>query len=395
MSTRNNFTLRGGSFTGFRWIQSTETYGYWDQTSDVTAISSFSTNASYTKGSATQTSHGRKYVTPYPYSRYVIKYGSCTEYQQSNKATTGNSRPQTKSVWVSSYQPSYYVTVSNKNLLQSALSNFDSDGANTNAEMLAKDLTDATRLVTEYAERMLSACKYIKKGRWSKAYRAFNARRGSLRNSRQAIADHWLAFQWGVKPSLDAIVNAYNLATDTDEKRTFRVRESASTKESCYLNVENWPNETYRVTIGEQKRRMTVSRHFRDMSAGDFAALWNNPIVPFWDAVPWSFLVDWFIPIGDYLTQFGYYTNALKPPEISGCNSYKIELSLKGNITRVSWPSIIKTEFSGFEMMQFIRTVDSSVHAKYAFSDIIDKSAFGITKSRAINMMALLASKLG
>lgn len=394
MSTHNNYALRNGSFTRFVWAQPTKDQGYWKQDGHVTGISS-SSQASYKNGSAIQTSHGLKYVTPYPYSRFVIEYGSCTSYERENPAMTNTPRPLSKNYWVSAYQPRYDVLRSNEDLLQSALSKFDSDGASTNAEMLAKDLTDASRLVTEYAERMLSACKYIKKGRWAKAYRAFNARRGSLRNSRQAIADHWLAFQWGIKPSMDAIVNAYNLATDSDEKRTFRVRTSASTKETCYRTVENWPKEARTVTVGGRTRRMMVSRHFHDMSARDFAALWNNPIVPFWDAVPWSFLVDWFIPIGDYLTQFGYYTNALTPPIIDGCNSYKLETTLKGRIEDVSRYTIITTEFSGFYDMQFRRTVDSSVHAKYAFSDIIDKSAFGITKSRAINMMALLASKLG
>lgn len=52
----------------------------------------------------------------------------------------------------------------------------------------------------------------------------------------------------------------------------------------------------------------------------------TNPLVPLWEVLPWSFVVDWFLPVGNYLEQL---------TAAHGWNFYDGCLSVKGEVSYV------------------------------------------------------------
>lgn len=346
-------------------------------------------------GVPTVTRFGYKFITPYAYYRrsYVEPSGDAFYYWRSEPGDS----------WKMAYKRhcvNYYRSIASgqypvkplsvEQLERNALANLDSKGDSTNMEMLTKDLVDAMCLTSEYADRLLRAIPHLKKGRFSKAWKAFNSRHGQLQSNRKVISNEWLAFQWGVKPSIEAVINAYELATDSDEKRTFRITSTFG-EQCAYAYWHNFTNRYEQIGVMEQS--MKIIRYFKNISYREFASLWNNPVTPAWDAVPYSFLLDWFIPVGDYLKQFSYYNQM---QDISGVNCYRSKLRYKfSNVRDFS-------DYSGWEMQSsegfdnvFSRSLSSRIHAAYTISSIVDQSSFGLTRGRTLNLIALCNSKLG
>lgn len=273
-------------------------------------------------------------------------------------------------------------------LKQSALTSLDAE-ASSNMEMLTKDLIDSGKLATEYFERTLRAIPYLKRGQFAKAWKHFNMRKGKLRSSRKAISDHWLAYQWGVKPALDAIIEAYNQATDDDLKRSFRVIKRASSS-TDFVNPVNPNAGVIQPANGTCYRSVWLYRYFTDVSYKDFKALWNNPVVPTWDAIPYSFLVDWFLPIGDYLRQFGWVGSFMNSRMIRGHNSYVEQVEIYPAVKRKCWLQ----SRDPCNWKSFRRELDSSIHSTLSMSDVVKQSKLGISAARLLNLAALVNQKL-
>lgn len=271
-------------------------------------------------------------------------------------------------------------------LTQSALTSLDSE-ASSNMEMLTKDLIDSGKLATEYFERTLRAVPYLKRGQFAKAWKHFNMRKGKLQSSRKAISDHWLAYQWGVKPALDAIIEAYNQATDDDLKRSFRIIKRASSTTSF---VDPIKSGVIQPANGTCFRSVWLYRYFTDVSYKDFKALWNNPVVPTWDAIPYSFLVDWFLPVGDYLRQFGWVGSFMNSRMIKGHNSYVEQVEIYPAVKRYVWLQ----SRDPCNWKSFNRKLDSSIHSTLSMSDVVERSEFGISAARLLNLAALVNQKL-
>lgn len=351
----------------------------------------------HTLGVPTATNNGYKFVTPYAYYRYSYKEPSgeeITYYRSSHKTPFEPYYRQTGINYYRHIAGGQYLgkPLSPEQLEQRALANLDSRGDSTNMEMLTKDLVDAMHLTSEYAGRLLRAIPHLKKGRFSKAWKAFNSRNGQLQSNRKVISNEWLAFQWGVKPSIEAVINAYELATDSDEKRTFRITSTAG-EQNAYAYYYNSMTEYKQVGVREQS--MKIIRYFRNISNRDFASLWNNPMTPAWDAIPYSFLLDWFAPIGSYLKQFSYFNDHLY--DISGVNCYRSNLRYSFNVTYLTingdGKHVMKSD-EGFENI-FSRSLSSRIHASYTLGDIVDQSSFGLTRGRTLNLIALCNQKLG
>lgn len=351
----------------------------------------------HTLGLPTVTRNGYKFITPYAYYRrsYKEPSGEAIYYYRSSR-----SRP---------FEPNYWYTGNNyyrhiatgrypdtplspNQLEQKALADLDSRGDSTNMEMLTKDLVDAMHLTSEYSGRLLRAIPHLKKGQFSKAWKAFNSRNGRLQSNRKVISNEWLAFQWGVKPSIEAVINAYNLATDSDEKRSFRITSTAG-EQNAYAFY--YISRTDYVQVGAREQSMKIIRYFRNMSNKDFASLWNNPATPAWDAIPYSFLLDWFTPIGSYLKQFSYFND--HSYDISGVNCYRSNLRYQFNVSYLTTgedSKVVMKSDEGFENI-FSRSLSSRIHASYTLGDLVDQSSFGLTRGRTLNLIALCNQKLG
>jgi hypothetical protein len=141
-------------------------------------------------------------------------------------------------------------------------------------------------------------------------------RRGKHPRPENSIADNWLMMQYGWKPLLEDIhgvmesLKRYNLADET----VYTIRSSATnerhTHEPGFLNVAG--PRTYTGAKGEIAQT-TVRYGLRYRVANRLKVFlqqtgFTNPASLAWEVLPWSFVVDWALPIGPWIDSFTSYS---------------------------------------------------------------------------------------
>lgn len=137
--------------------------------------------------------------------------------------------------------------------------------------------------------------------------RRFNRRYGV--NPASTASSYWLQLQYGWKPLLN---DAKNIAEALAEAvlRNGDSMTSTVTATSRLHSSRTWNNHTIGVSPYSQGRLtadVSITRkgkwRFRPNSA-DLPGLFGltNPFEVVWEIVPFSFVADWFLPIGNYLS---------------------------------------------------------------------------------------------
>jgi len=133
------------------------------------------------------------------------------------------------------------------------------------------------------------------------------------RDNSKAAGNLWLEYSYGWVPFMSEVRSAVNTLMDVVEQPASRTaRVSASKKsESVVANNINWPlldNGTHGRLLCDRnvknRESVRVVWEFGPTSKdlpGRFGLL--NPLEVAWELVPFSFVADWFLPIGSYLSQ--------------------------------------------------------------------------------------------
>jgi hypothetical protein len=171
---------------------------------------------------------------------------------------------------------------------------------------------DATaRMLGNTASRLARALMSLKKGRFKHAARELGVvpknrdiRRYEGKTRGQIIPQEWLALQYGWKPLLSDVYGAYfelNKREVGDFRITVKGRKSFARNWSASGEETGIP---YRVSgKGTDRYQCRIDA----IPKNDFLVTLNragifNPLQVAWELVPFSFVYDWFIPIGDYLS---------------------------------------------------------------------------------------------
>lgn len=129
------------------------------------------------------------------------------------------------------------------------------------------------------------------------------------RNVAKTLADIWLEYQYAWKPLLSDVHSAVTtLANDPPDRRTTTVTGTAQERfyEKVTLSeVSAAPGAALifdRITRGVQNVfvRLDYVQNVNPMLALFAQSGFTNPLDLAWELLPFSFVVDWFIPIGDF-----------------------------------------------------------------------------------------------
>lgn len=133
-------------------------------------------------------------------------------------------------------------------------------------------------------------------------------KRGLKRGDTQAyIQSKWLEYRYGWMPLLSDAYNAAEAAASLLRDPTDWV--SAGAKRSAPLE---WSSPIFGGSFlqGEGTRSKLVHCRLKgDLSLADHFGL-DNPLSIAWELIPYSFVVDWFMPIGEYLETRGTLMSA-------------------------------------------------------------------------------------
>lgn len=122
------------------------------------------------------------------------------------------------------------------------------------------------------------------------------------RSRHQSVAQNWLELQYGWKPLLSDIYGAAQfLATQNNWLPRSRLQTSASKKLTRVLKAP-WISSGSLRDLQSDLYVVKYIVYFSEPPGGNpLTALGlTNPLAVAWELVPFSFVADWFLPLGDY-----------------------------------------------------------------------------------------------
>jgi hypothetical protein len=182
------------------------------------------------------------------------------------------------------------------------------EGANL-ANMLG-ERHQVVKSVENVLNILIHSVRDLRHGRIASAIRRFGGDPLTARKLRKKdIADQWLSLQYGWKPLLSDVYDVINGAHLREKTAPHTFRASASASHGLDVrNLDAWLNDSwYHQPAGWYKteaiQKFTI-RAFPNIALAEPAALgFTNPLEVLWEVTPWSFVVDWFLPVGRYLDQ--------------------------------------------------------------------------------------------
>lgn len=181
-----------------------------------------------------------------------------------------------------------------------------------NAGVALAESRRTANLVSSTCVRLARTVTALKRGRLSEAAsilgvdsRAFPRRRGF------GVPQLWLEAQYGWKPLLSDVHGAIQSLSEAYSERPvyMSVRASADEKISRSQNVTG----TFGLPFVWSQKAKARSYGYVEYAVGNSLAQAAsqtgvaNPLSVAWEMVPWSFVVDWFYPVGTYLNNLDYH----------------------------------------------------------------------------------------
>jgi hypothetical protein len=263
-----------------------------------------------------------------------------------------------------------------------------------------------TRMIADSATRLRLAIIATKKGRFSEAADALFTSRRTTKTSipkgqpskSKSLADNWLAFQYGWKPLLmdiDGSMRALaNYMVQTPAVRVVRGSATKKTTSREFINISQLQTQSKHnlceictVTTTKFGVKYAIESPLTVfLSQTGF----TNPINLIWEVLPYSFVIDWFLPIGPYLETlsawhgtvfFGGFKNQFTRQNINASVYYEFQPDL-GN------PNNFRRSGRGMYNRTWIIHDRGKLNALPTLSFPTLKNPFSVT--HAANALALL-----
>lgn len=168
---------------------------------------------------------------------------------------------------------------------------------------LQKEPTLTPRTVRVRLGRREAALRRIN-GREAADRRKANAVKARLRNEifiLKAIAGTLLAYRYGVLPVCSDLAATAKLMSE-DYKDAVRIRKSGTRPVGLRSGANTWRQMTYTGTQRCTVQLIASASNPNLLLANRLGLI--NPQLWLWELTPWSFVVDWWLPVGTFLNNF-------------------------------------------------------------------------------------------
>lgn len=166
--------------------------------------------------------------------------------------------------------------------------------------------------VMAVARRMYHAVHAVKRGDVTAVERALGvavtkrakkALRDPDRESSKGMARAILELQYGIKPLLQDVYGAAEALADTYNTRRTVVRSSATERGTSVSTDTNGQMNRVSNSTCEFTAKYCCYLAPSDAGSQTLTSLGiTNPAEVAWELTPWSFVIDWFIPIGNWIS---------------------------------------------------------------------------------------------
>ena len=268
-------------------------------------------------------------------------------------------------------------------------------GESFNAGVFLAESGEALTMIANAAKRITASVRYARKGNWVQAFRQITDsdfrstnRKASRAHVKNVAANNWLELQYGWLPLMsDAESGAAFLATALNMPLTFKTR--ATYRRPAILG--NTVTSRGRCTFGGNRSTIR-GQYIAYLTEVDYPAMagLKDPASIIWELLPYSFVFDWFAPIGDYL-EARTMVGALKGTFVK---STKVLLDVSEPIWRWTDPywDIVGGDTSLFRIsrLQFSRSVSTTLSVPLPSIKNFDKVASWRHCANALSLLAQL-----
>lgn len=167
-----------------------------------------------------------------------------------------------------------------------------------------------SKTVLDTVVKLCDAFRKAKKGNFSGAMgalgldpRGLKDPRGRRKNA-AALSQRWLALQYGWKPLMGDIYGAVEALNELHNDQPPFQKAFARRKKTWEKSINQMVGVDYH-TLHETDTTEVSSAVYFEVPAPPIRSLGSlgimNPATIAWELLPWSFVIDWFIPIGSFL----------------------------------------------------------------------------------------------
>lgn len=136
---------------------------------------------------------------------------------------------------------------------------------------------------------------------------------GGVRKTSGQLGKDWLSFQYGWKPLLSDVKGAAEHLAQSNYDRPGVIRARVKLKANrplfhgtANLSTVNWPIEWSFSPVDDIASCILEYGVSNDLVRSNKRLGISDPLTLAWELVPYSFVVDWFLPIGDFLRRLNY-----------------------------------------------------------------------------------------
>lgn len=277
------------------------------------------------------------------------------------------------------------------NLANGALNHLNNKikGHEFHAGVFASEIPKAVDMIKYQSQRLYTSYKYARKGQFINAAKAISGDRKDSTSGK--VASNFLEWTYGVLPLLKDI----HEATKFIDKHTnpikrsidFRVGIKVNTVRANYYSSQIWDvKECYSqyqlICKSVEKQPMHVELGLTD------------PLTVLWNILPYSFVLDWLLPIGPWLSALNV-ERELKVGYVVRSNFIKNNWSAP-NIAKIA--SLYYYLYSGTVSSTFYNNVVGSRSILPSLSGVsrlpaFNPLSFAVNTQHTINGLALIANR--
>lgn len=243
-------------------------------------------------------------------------------------------------------------------------------GHSFNAAIFAAEGLQSLTTIKQTAYAVLRAAHYTARGNYVQAVRSLGRIPGQQKATKRAFnkavdakdfSGAWLSIQYGWRPLLQDLyeaMKAYEGRYSSPRSLTFRATKSDEDFVD-YLSLR------YEGGVVRARRRCSVTYVVTLYeTVGSLRALGlTNPSSVVWEKIPFSFVADWFIPIGNYLSELSFFSGLKTSYTCSSFSRMDVFVKARGSRSDASWPASrpIGGDYKNTQI-RFERSVGSSIN---------------------------------
>lgn len=180
-----------------------------------------------------------------------------------------------------------------------------------NVAQFIAERQQVANLVEDTASRLAKCIKALRRRKFESALGHLGLTSHPKRFSK-SLADNWLALQYGWKPLLADVRNSAEHLAANSMGRPLRIKSvkrahSASPEWTKRVSSGNYGKADW--WFSEKVTRCQCILEFQ--VTNDYTRQGNqlgltDPLTLAWELVPYSFVVDWFLPVGNFISSLNY-----------------------------------------------------------------------------------------